>query len=191
VSAAGNIQFIIRAFTQVLGVGSMALIAQAVGRRDLDDATLVFNQNTTRALICAGLTLLVLPTLLWQWKPALLVQAFASDPAVVAVGADYLRKISWNFVASGLIFTCSGMFQALGNTVPSLVSSASRLLTFGLLAIWLATRPGFSLHQLWIVSVATTLLQAVFSVWLLRTQLERRLVSLHRSTHTEQAAARV
>lgn len=34
VSAAGNVQFIVMALTQVLGVGTMALIAHAVGRRD-------------------------------------------------------------------------------------------------------------------------------------------------------------
>ena len=49
---------------------------------------------------------------------------------VIEQGAIYLRIISWNFVATGLIFTCSGLFQALGNTWPSLLSSASRLLTF-------------------------------------------------------------
>ena len=32
VSTAGNLQFIVMAATQVLGVGTMALIAQAIGR---------------------------------------------------------------------------------------------------------------------------------------------------------------
>src|ERR671921_460900 len=92
-------------------------------------------------------------TLLCQWRPELFIHTFAADPAVVAIGADYLRIISWNFVASGLIFTCSGMFQALGNTVPSLISSATRLVTFALPALWLSTRPAFTLHQVWILSV--------------------------------------
>jgi Na+-driven multidrug efflux pump len=45
VSAAGTLMFVIMALTQVLGVGAVALIAQAVGRRDRDDANLVFNQS--------------------------------------------------------------------------------------------------------------------------------------------------
>ena len=57
VGTAGNVQFIIMALTQVLSVGTMALIAQAVGRRDLHDASLVFNQSLLLAAVCAGITL--------------------------------------------------------------------------------------------------------------------------------------
>ena len=110
---------------------------------------------------------------LCQWRPEVLVAFFSKDPEVIRVGALFLHLISWNFVMSGLIFTCSGMFQALGNTVPSLVSSATRLVTFALPALWLSTRPGFTLHQVWILSVITTAAQAVLSVWLLRRQLDR------------------
>ncbi len=132
-------------------------------------------RETFRSAAIIGSAIMLLPTLLCQLKPEWLVGIFASEPAVVAVGADYLRIISWNFIASGLIFTCSGMFQALGNTVPSLLSSGSRLLTFALPSLWLSTRPGFTLHQVWLLSVATTLLQAMLSIWLLRVQLDRRL----------------
>ena len=83
--------------------------------------------------------------------------------------------VSWNFVASGLVFTCSSLFQALGHTLPSLLSSASRLLTFALPAIWLSTRPGFTLRQVWLLSVATVAAQALFSLWLLRGEMRRRL----------------
>jgi Na+-driven multidrug efflux pump len=83
--------------------------------------------------------------------------------------------ISLNYVASGLIFTCSGMFQALGNTVPSLLSSASRLVTFVLPVLWMSHAPGFTLHQVWVMSVATTTLQALLSLWLLRREFARKL----------------
>jgi Na+-driven multidrug efflux pump len=92
---------------------------------------------------------------------------------VVAVGADYLRIISWNFVASGLIFTCSGMLQGLGNTLPALIASLSRLLLFVVPALWLATRPGFTLRELWYLSVASVTLQAVLAIWLVRRELAR------------------
>ena len=45
VSSAGTLQYIVMAATQVLGVGTVAPIAQASGRRDRDDATLVLNQS--------------------------------------------------------------------------------------------------------------------------------------------------
>ena len=97
------------------------------------------------------------------------------DFPVIGVGAQFLRFVSWNFVASGLVFTCSGMFQALGNTVPALLSSASRLFLFAIPAVWLSRRPGFELRQLWLLSVTTVALQALFSYWLLQQEFHRRL----------------
>jgi Na+-driven multidrug efflux pump len=113
-----------------------------------------------------------------QWRPEWFVRGFTIDPAVIAVGGEFLHIISWNFVASGLIFTCSGLFQALGNTVPALLSSATRLVTFVLPAIWLSTWPDFQLKHLWFLSVSTVTLQALISLWLLRGELQKRLLAL-------------
>jgi Na+-driven multidrug efflux pump len=56
VSAAGNLQFLVMALTQVLGVGSGALIAHAAGRKDRDEANLIFNQSLGLAALCALIT---------------------------------------------------------------------------------------------------------------------------------------
>ncbi|HET8696215.1 MAG TPA: MATE family efflux transporter, partial [Gammaproteobacteria bacterium] len=58
VGAAGTLMFVIMALTQVLGVGAVALIAQAVGRKDRVDANLVFNQSVLFAVLCAAATLI-------------------------------------------------------------------------------------------------------------------------------------
>ncbi|HQR24922.1 MAG TPA: MATE family efflux transporter, partial [Steroidobacteraceae bacterium] len=71
--------------------------------------------------------------------------------------------------------SCSGMFQALGNTVPALVSSGGRLVTFVLPILWLARRPGIELRDFWYVSVASTALQAVTSLLLLRMVMRQKL----------------
>ena len=49
-----------------------------------------------------------------------------------------MRIISWNFLASGLIFVSSSMFQAMGNTVPSLVASVTRVALVAIPALALA-----------------------------------------------------
>src|SRR5580698_7261210 len=59
VGAAGNIMFIVFALTQVLGVGTVALISHAVGRKDRADATLVFNQSLVLSAACGLVTLLL------------------------------------------------------------------------------------------------------------------------------------
>ncbi|MGD8809972.1 MAG: MATE family efflux transporter, partial [Gammaproteobacteria bacterium] len=58
VGAAGTVLFIVMSLTQVLGVGAVALIAQAVGRQDAADANVVFNQSIVIAMLCAAATLL-------------------------------------------------------------------------------------------------------------------------------------
>ncbi len=83
--------------------------------------------------------------------------------------------ICWNFVPSGLVFTCSGMFQALGNTMPSLLSTATRLITFIFPALWLSQQNGFQIEQLWYVSVATVCIQASVSFYFLRREFKKRL----------------
>ncbi len=129
-----------------------------------------------RASVILGSSIMIVLTLICQLKPEWFVHFFTKDPAVLAVAATFLHIISWNFVAQGIIFTCSGMFQALGNTLPGLASSATRLVTFAIPALWLSTRPGFELKQLWFLSVATVALQAITSLFLLWRQFRRRLV---------------
>ena len=57
VSAAGNLQFIVMALTQVLSVGTMVLISHAAGRKDPDDANLIFHQSLLMAGVCVLITL--------------------------------------------------------------------------------------------------------------------------------------
>ncbi|MFO1392982.1 MAG: MATE family efflux transporter [Steroidobacteraceae bacterium] len=134
-------------------------------------------RETFRSALAMSCVLMALLTLVCQWWPRPLVQGFADDPGVIAVGATYLSIISWNFVAAGINFSCSGMFQALGNTVPALVSSGGRLVTFVLPILWLARRPGIELRDFWYVSVASTALQAVTSLLLLRMVMRQKLRS--------------
>lgn len=120
---------------------------------------------------------MLLFTLVCQLAPAAMMGWFSSEPAVVVVGADYLRFISWNYVASGLIMVAAGLFQGLGNTLPSLLASASRLLSFVLPVLWLAVREGFQLHQVWIVSATSVALQMVLSLSLLRREFRHKLAA--------------
>ncbi|HEX8783853.1 MAG TPA: MATE family efflux transporter [Steroidobacteraceae bacterium] len=132
-------------------------------------------RETFRTAAILSSVLMLVITLVCQWHPEWFIYAFSRAPEVVAVGAPYLRIISWNFIATGLIFTCSGLFQALGNTLPSLLSSASRLLTFVVPVVLLSRQPHFSLMQVWYLSVATVTLQALTSLTLLMRELRRKL----------------
>jgi putative MATE family efflux protein len=121
--------------------------------------------------------------------PAPLVGLFSEDPAVIAVGVEYLRIISWNFVASGLIYVCSSMFQAMGNTIPSLLASFSRLATIAIPALLLSRLPGFELRWIWYLSVFAVVMQLALVLLLLRREFRLRLDTIPARAIAESAPA--
>jgi putative MATE family efflux protein len=134
-------------------------------------------RETFRVAAVASCGFMASLTLFCQWQSAWLIRVFTADPSVIAVGVEYLRIISWNFVGAGIVFVCSSLFQGLGNTWPSLLSSASRVFLFAVPAVWLSRRAGFQLADLWHLSVATVVLQAILSVALLLREFRVRLAS--------------
>lgn len=127
----------------------------------------------TAVLISAGL--MAAMTVFMHWRPDVLLAPFTRDPAALAVAMDYLRIVSWNFVASGVVFTCSSMFQGLGDTRPSLLASASRMVTFVVPVLWLVGQPFLSLRLVWYISVASVVVQMALCLLLLRRQFRAKL----------------
>ncbi|MEM5546866.1 MULTISPECIES: MATE family efflux transporter [Pseudoalteromonas] len=107
--------------------------------------------------------------------PELLVQGFSDDQNVILVAATFLQIICINFIPTGIVFTCSGLFQSLGNTLPSLYSTTLRIILFVLPALLLSQMDGFNLTQLWYLSASTVVVQAVISFMLLRREFRYRL----------------
>src|SRR3984893_3032433 len=107
--------------------------------------------------------------------PRTMIGFFSKDAAVIQFGSDYLRIVAFNFVAAGIVFTSSSMFQGLGNTIPPLLSSGSRLVLFALPALLLSRTPGFDIRLVWYLSVGSQLIQACMNLLLLRRELHRKL----------------
>lgn len=150
-----------------------AVAGQNIGARQPDRVRETF----IRACILSS-ALMFIAMLTCQYGAATLLRILTNDAAVVTFGADFLRIIAWNFIGSGLIFCCSGMFQAFGNTLPSLFSMATRLATFAVPALFIASRPHFSLHDIWLLSVASVGAQAVLSLILVRGAMRKNLERL-------------
>ena len=122
----------------------------------------------------AAAVMLVL-TVLCHIAPDALIRVFNRDPAGVSYGAEYLRIISWNFVASGVVFVSSSVFQGMGNTLPPLASSLARLLLFAIPAYALSQHPGFEMRHIWYVSLASVGVQTCVNLWLLHREFDRKL----------------
>ena len=126
------------------------------------------------AATLAGTGMLALALLVWLAADRM-VQVFSSDPSVVAVGEEYLHVVAWNFVASGVIFVSSSMFQAMGNTIPSLITSGARIAIIAVPVLLLSRTPGFTLLWVWYISAAAVLVQLSMNLLLLQREFRVRL----------------
>jgi Na+-driven multidrug efflux pump len=123
--------------------------------------------------IAAG-AMLVLSAITWL-AAAPMIGVFSSDPQVIAVGVEYLHVVALNFVASGIIFVSSSMFQAMGNTMPSLITSAARIIIIAVPVLLLSQTPGFALRWIWYISAAAVVVQLAMNLWLLQREYRLRL----------------
>jgi Na+-driven multidrug efflux pump len=155
---------------------AIAFAAAPVAGQNFGAGHLQRVRETFRAAAWMSSAVMAALTVLCLWSAPSLVRSFTSDPAVVAIGATYLQIVSWNFVAAGLAFTASSLFQAIGNSWPSLISSGTRLVTYVAPAIWLGTHGNFELTLLWWMSVGGVTLQAIVALFLLAQQFRQRLM---------------
>jgi Na+-driven multidrug efflux pump len=107
--------------------------------------------------------------------PGTLIRVFSRDPRVILFGSEYLRIVSLNFVSAGIVFVTSSIFQGIGNTLPPLFSSMTRLALFVLPAMVISRTPGFEIRQVWYLSVASIIVQMCVNLLLLRHELQKRL----------------
>lgn len=126
------------------------------------------------AAVISSVVMLVL-TLICQWNASLLVAPFAADPATAEIAATYLKIVSLNFLATGLVFTASGAFQALGDTRPALAGGVLRLAVYAGLMIFLVAQPWSRLEHFWWAAALASALQAVVAVLFLLRQIKTRL----------------
>src|SRR5262245_56459864 len=108
VSSAGNAMFIILGLTQVLGVGTVSLIAHAVGRKDQPEANLIFNQSLLLSAVFGLATLLGGLALTAPY-----MDSIGAHAATTAAGTPYLY---WFLPGMALQFAMVSMGSALRGT---------------------------------------------------------------------------
>jgi putative MATE family efflux protein len=153
-----------------LGFAVAPVAGQNFGARAADRVRDTFRHAAL--LAAAAMTVF---TLVCHLVPAAMIRLFSSDPQVIGIGSEYLRIVSWTFVASGVIFVNASIFQAMGNTIPPLVASFARLVLVGVPAFAVSQLPGFDLRWIWYLSVAATAAQLLMNLLLLRREFRARL----------------
>ena len=159
-------------FMPVVALGfSVAPVAgQNFGARLGDRVRATFKDAVGMAAV-AMLVFAVICALL----PEPLIGIFTDDARVIDIGSDYLRIVALTFIPSGIIFVASSMFQAMGNTLPSLISSGVRLTIVAIPVLLLERLPGFDLHWIWYIVAAAAFVQLAISLLFLRRELQQRL----------------
>jgi len=153
-----------------LGFAVSPVAGQNFGARLPDRVRATFRMGAFMATIA-----MVVLFVICQVMPRALVGLFNKDPGVLAVGGEYLKIVAWNFVPSGIVFVSSSMFQAMGNTVPPLVSSFLRTSLLVIPAIVMSHAAGFALAWIWYLAVACTAFHALLNLLLLRREYRRKL----------------
>lgn len=152
-----------------LGFSVGPVAGQNVGARLPARVRTVFGSATGMAAVLMAVSAFVCHAFASE-----LLAIFTDDPDVIRVGVEYLRIVSLTFIASGIVFVSSSMFQALGNTIPPLLTSVSRIVLISVPVVILSRLPGFELRTIWILSAIGVVFQMIVNLWLLRREFHIR-----------------
>jgi putative MATE family efflux protein len=141
VAIAGNLTFIVLAVSQMLGVGTTTLVSHAAGRKDHEQALVVFNQSQVLSVLVGVIFFAVTMSLRGAYASGL-----GADGPTAAMARDYL---TWFIPAMALQFAMVAMGSALrgtGNFKPGMVVSTATVILNMLLAPflifgWVTGRP--------------------------------------------------
>src|SRR6478752_4345613 len=132
VGIAGNATFIVLALTQMLGVGTTTVVSHAVGRKNRDDAQLMFNQAQVLALV-TGFAFLIVGML----ARLPYARAMSADAETAGLAAQYLL---WFIPAMALQFVLvaqSAALRGVGNFKPGMIVSTGSVIINMVLAPFL------------------------------------------------------
>jgi putative MATE family efflux protein len=153
-----------------VAMASTPIIGQNFGGRQFSRVRLTF----WLTLFCMS-ALSLLTAVIFAGRAESLIRMFSNDQDTIVSAVAYLRIMSWSLVVQAVIYSCSAFFQGIGDSMPALLSTATRIFTFALPAIWLSQEGGFHAETIWYLSVSTFALQAIISTFLARAEIKRRL----------------
>ena len=146
-----------------------AVVGQNFGAKQKERVIQAFKST----ILLISLLLLLLAMISIYFADVLLTP-FSEDAEVIAVGVLFLQIIAFNYIPSGIIFSCSGLLQGLGNTWPAFYSMASRLILFVIPAVWASKQPDFQIIHVWYLSVSTIVIQMLISLWLVKKEIIKK-----------------
>ena len=152
-------------FMPVFGMnnGTVPIVAYNYGARRADR----MNQ-AIRYSITAAMCIMLLGTLLFHTMTAQLLAIFDASPEMLRIGVPALRIISLSFPVAGFCIGCSTVFQALGYSVYSMITSLVRQLIVLIPCAFLIGRLTGDVTMVWYAFVIAEIFSLALSVFYYR-----------------------
>src|SRR4029079_10107876 len=115
VSLSGNLMFLVLALTQTLGVGTTALVSHATGRKERDEARVIFNQSQVLSLTVGALFFAVMLAVRDRFA-----QGQSADPEPARLAGEYLAWFVPSLVAQFAMVATGAALRGTGDFKPGM-----------------------------------------------------------------------
>ena len=130
--------------------------------------------KTIRSSVTAAVAIMLAGLAIFQIFPEQLLYLFDASEHMMGIGVPALRIISLSFLFAGYCIVIGSVFQALGNGVDSLITSAARQLVCILPAAWLFASV-FGLHAVWYAFPLAEIISVVLTTLLFRRIYQKKI----------------
>ena len=130
--------------------------------------------KTIRSSVTAAVAIMLAGLAIFQIFPEQLLDLFDASEHMMGIGVPALRIISLSFLFAGYCIVIGSVFQALGNGVYSLITSAARQLVCILPAAWLFASV-FGLHAVWYAFPLAEIISVVLTTLLFRRIYQKKI----------------
>ena len=130
--------------------------------------------KTIRASVTAAVAIMLVGLAIFQIFPEQLLYLFDASENMMGIGVPALRIISLSFLFAGYCIVIGSVFQALGNGVYSLITSAARQLVCILPAAWFFAAE-FGLHAVWYAFPLAEIISVVLMTVLFRRIYQKKI----------------
>lgn len=130
--------------------------------------------KTIRSSVTAAVAIMLAGLAIFQIFPEQLLYLFDASEHMMGIGVPALRIISLSFLFAGYCIVIGSVFQALGNGVYSLITSAARQLVCILPAAYLFAAV-FGLHAVWYAFPLAEIISVVLTTILFRRIYQKKI----------------
>ena len=130
--------------------------------------------KTIRASVTAAVAIMLVGLAIFQIFPEQLLYLFDASENMMGIGVPALRIIGLSFLFAGYCIVIGSVFQALGNGVYSLITSAARQLVCILPAAWFFAAE-FGLHAVWYAFPLAEIISVVLTTVLFRRIYQKKI----------------